>query len=132
MTKLYELVVLLHPDLEIDAETPIAKIEKLIEAVKGRVIKRDNWGKKRLAYKIAKHDFAVYVYFEVELETESVRELERTLLITEEVIRHILVVHEEAPARPAAKAAKSDSTEKEDKTDKSEESKAPATAEEEN
>lgn len=104
MTKLYELVVLLHPDLEIDAETPIAKIEKLIEAVKGRVIKRDNWGKKRLAYKIAKHDFAVYVYMEAELETESVRELERTLLITEEVIRHILVVHEDAPARPVAKA----------------------------
>ena len=103
MTKLYELVVLLHPDLEIDAETPIAKIEKLIEAVKGRVIKRDNWGKKRLAYKIAKHDFAVYVYMEAELETESVRELERTLLITEEVIRNILVVHEDAPARPAAK-----------------------------
>ena len=103
MTKSYELVVLLHPDLEIDAETPITKIEKLIEAVKGRVIKRDNWGKKRLAYKIAKHDFAVYVYFEVELETESVRELERTLLITEEVIRHILVVHEEAPARTAGK-----------------------------
>ncbi len=105
MTKLYELVVLLHPDLEIDAETPIAKIEKLIEAVKGRVIKRDNWGKKRLAYKIAKHDFAVYVYMEAELETESVRELERTLLITEEVIRHILVVHEDAPARPAAKTS---------------------------
>ena len=105
MTKLYELVVLLHPDLEIDAETPIAKIEKLIEAVKGRVIKRDNWGKKRLAYKIAKHDFAVYVYLEAELETESVRELERTLLITEEVIRHILVVHEDAPARPAPKTS---------------------------
>ena len=103
MTKLYELVVLLHPDLEIDAETPILRIEKLIEAVKGRVTKRDNWGKKRLAYKIAKHDFAVYVYFEVELETASVRELERTLLITEEVIRHILVVHEASSARPAAK-----------------------------
>jgi len=126
MTKLYELVVLLHPDLEIDAETPIAKIEKLIEAVKGTVTKRDNWGKKRLAYKIAKHDFAVYVYFEVELETESVRELERTLLITEEVIRHILVVHEEAPARPAAKTDKSD-----DKGAKSEEPKASAAAEEE-
>jgi small subunit ribosomal protein S6 len=118
MTKLYELVVLLHPDLEIDAETPIAKIEKLIEAVKGRVIKRDNWGKKRLAYKIAKHDFAVYVYMEAELETESVRELERTLLITEEVIRHILVVHEEAPARPAAKV-----------TDAPKETEAPAKAE---
>jgi small subunit ribosomal protein S6 len=127
MTKLYELVVLLHPDLEIDAETPIAKIEKLIEAVKGRVTKRDNWGKKRLAYKIAKHDFAVYVYFEVELETSAVRELERTLLITEEVIRHILVVHEEAPARPAKPEGKSD-----DKAAEAaeEESKAPATAEE--
>lgn len=133
MTKLYELVVLLHPDLEIDAETPIAKIEKLIEAVKGRVIKRDNWGKKRLAYKIAKHDFAVYVYFEVELETESVRELERTLLITEEVIRHILVVHEDAPARPVAKTDKSEKSDEksEEKSAKVTEPKASTPVEEE-
>jgi small subunit ribosomal protein S6 len=105
MQKTYELMVLLHPDLEIDAEAPIAKVEGLVEAVGGKVAKRDNWGKKRLAYRIAKQDFAIYVYFELQLDPNQVRELENTILITEEVLRHILVVHEEvkAPAKAAAK-----------------------------
>ena len=55
---------------------PIAKVERLVEAAGGRVIKRDNWGKKRLAYRIKKQDFAIYVYFEIELEGAKVRELE--------------------------------------------------------
>lgn len=111
MQKTYELIVLLHPDLEIDAEAPIKKVEGLIEAAGGRVTKRDNWGKKRLAYKINKQEFAIYVYFEFTIDPEKVRDLERTVLITEEVIRHIIVVHEEAPARPAAKPGEDDKAE---------------------
>ena len=102
----YELVVLLHPDLEIDVEAPIAKVERLVETAGGRVIKRDNWGKKRLAYRIKKQDFAIYVYFEIELEGSKVRELENQILITEEILRHILVVHEVNPAAPEKKEVK--------------------------
>ena len=99
MQKNYELMVLLHPDLEIDVETPINKVEDLVVAAGGKVTKRDNWGKKRLAYRIARQDFAVYVYLELQMDPIKVRELESALLITEEVLRHILVVHEENKAR---------------------------------
>ena len=95
MQKTYELMVLLHPDLEIDVEAPIAKIEGLVTTTGGKVLKRDNWGKKRLAYRVSRQDFAIYVYFEVSLDADKVQELDRTILITEEVLRHILVVHEE-------------------------------------
>ncbi len=105
MQKTYELVVLLHPDLEIDVETPIVKVENLVQAAGGRVTKRDNWGKKRLAYRIAKQDFAIYVYFELSLDPSQVRELENTVLITEEVLRHILVVHEEVKMHRSSKQA---------------------------
>jgi small subunit ribosomal protein S6 len=113
---IYELVVLLHPDLEIDAETPIKKVEGLITAVGGQIIKRDNWGKRRLAYKIKKQDFAIYVYFEIKVDPSKVRDLENTILITEEVLRHILVVHVE----DVKKAEKADKAEKDDKDDKAE------------
>jgi small subunit ribosomal protein S6 len=99
MQKTYELMVLLHPDLEIDVEAPVTKVEGLIEAAGGRVIKRDNWGKKRLAYRIKRQDFAIYVYFEISLDPTKVRQLENTILITEEVLRHILVLHEESKPR---------------------------------
>lgn len=87
----YELVVLLHPDLEIDADAPIAKLEKLVAGAKGKVTKHDNWGKKRLAYPVKKQQFGIYVYFEVDLPPAGVRVLESQLLITEEVIRFLLV-----------------------------------------
>src|SRR5882762_9852287 len=103
MQKTYELMVLLHPDLEIDVEAPITKIEGLVEAAGGKVIKRDNWGKKRLAYRIARQDFAIYVYFELALDPAKVSELDNGILITEEVLRHILVVHEESAPRADTK-----------------------------
>lgn len=102
----YELVALLHPDLEIDLDGPVAKIEKLVSNADGKVTKRDNWGKKRLAYKIKKHDFAVYLYFDIELEPSKVRDFENNLLITEEVLRHLLVSAPEVKPTKAKKAKK--------------------------
>jgi small subunit ribosomal protein S6 len=132
MQKTYELVVLLHPDLEIDVEAPITKLEGLIEAAGGKVAKRDNWGKKRLAYRINRQDFAIYVYFEVQLDPAKVRQLEDQVLITEEVLRHLLVVHEEPEVRKDAKkpADKNDSDEKSDEVEETKEETEEVTAEE--
>ena len=118
MQRTYELVVLLHPDLDIDAEAAITKIENIIKNNGGSVLKRDNWGKKRLAYRIKKQDFAVYVYFEVKVDTDKVRDIENVLLITEEVLRHMLVSHDDAVK--AELAEKANKTEKANKAEKAE------------
>ncbi len=99
----YELVVVFHPDLEIDIDTPIAKIEKLIESTGGKVVKRDNWGKRRLAYKVKHQEFGVYVLFEVLMDGAKVRGLESNLLITDEVMRHLLVRRPEPRPQKEAK-----------------------------
>jgi small subunit ribosomal protein S6 len=104
--KTYELVVLFHPDLEIDIDTPISKVEKLAEAAKAKVIKRDNWGKKRLAYRVKGQDFAVYVYFELQFEPAKVPGFEHNLLLAEEVMRHLLIAQELPSAKSEAKKAK--------------------------
>ncbi len=101
--KQYELVVLLHPDLEIDVDAPLAKIEKLIANADGKIGKRDNWGKKRLAYKVKKQQFGIYVYFELDLDPEKVRQLEANLLITEEVLRFLIVNRVAQPPKPVEK-----------------------------
>ena len=120
MQKTYELMVLLHPDLEIDVEAPINKVEALIAAVDGKVLKRDNWGKKRLAYRIARQDFAIYVYFELSLKPESVSALDSTILISEEVLRHILVVQEDNPVKAEAKKDEKSESKDDDKPAKKE------------
>lgn len=99
----YELTVLLHPDLEIDIETPLKKVREIITSNGGTIISEDNWGKKRLAYRIKREDFAVYVYFGLMLSAEDSARISNTLNITDEVLRYLLV-----SADPKLKAAQAE------------------------
>jgi small subunit ribosomal protein S6 len=111
----YELTVLIHPDLEADLETPLKAVRDIVTTGGGKIVSEDNWGKKRLAYRIAKEDFAVYVFMEVELPASAVAKVDATLNITDSVLRHLLVsVDPKAKAAAAeAEAKKSESTEEE-------------------
>lgn len=91
MEKLYELTVLLHPDLEIDLDTPLKKVTGIITDNGGKVVNQDDWGKKKLAYPIKKQDFAVYVLFEVSIAPANANKVQNLLNITDEVIRYLMV-----------------------------------------
>lgn len=108
--KEYELTVLIHPDLEVDLEAPLAKIRKLVTSGGGEITKEDNWGKKKLAYRIKKEDFAVYVHFELKLPAEALLKISNTLNISSEVLRYLLVTIDEK-ARKAIEEAKASEAE---------------------
>ncbi len=101
----YELTVVLHPDLESNLDDAMTKVRKIVTDNGGTIKKEDNWGKKRLAYRLNKEDFGIYVYFEVELPAESVAKVNSTLNITDEALRFLLVSVDEK-ARAAAEEAK--------------------------
>lgn len=108
----YELTVLFQPDLEANLEPALKKVREIITDNKGKVVSEDNWGKKKLAYRIAREDFAVYVHFELELPAGSVAKIGNTLNITDEVIRHLLVsVDLKVKAAQAAASAKTEAEE---------------------
>ena len=52
MTNKYELAVLYHPDLEIDLEKAAEKVANIVKNNGGKIVSEDNWGKRKLAYKI--------------------------------------------------------------------------------
>lgn len=104
--KEYEVTVLLHPDLEIDLDTPLKKVRDIITSNGGEIVAEDNWGKRKLAYRINREDFAVYVFFEVKMPAEGVKKVDSTLNITDEVLRHLIV-----SVDPKAKAALAESKE---------------------
>lgn len=106
----YELTVLIHPDLEADLEPALKKVRKIVTDNKGEVKKEDNWGKKRLMYKIAGEEFANYVYMEILLPAEANAKVQQTLNITDEVIRYLLVSADEKIR--ALKAEEKDENEK--------------------
>jgi len=93
--KEYELTVLIHPDLEVDLETPLTKIRGIITGAGGTIVGEDNWGKKKLAYRIKNEDFAVYVYFDVNLPASAPLKISSTFNITDEILRYLLVTVDE-------------------------------------
>ena len=101
----YELTVLIHPDLEMNLQPAFDKLEKVIETVGGKITKEVNAGKKRLAYPIAKQDFAVYYYYELDLPTEKgvVKKVTDMLDIADEFIRYLLVTVDENRLKMEAK-----------------------------
>ena len=86
----YELAVLYHPDLEIDLEKAAGQVEKLVSDAGGSIKETDNWGKRKMAYKIAGHEYAVYVFYTLEMPAQGVRKLNDGLNITDEVIRFLI------------------------------------------
>lgn len=87
----YEIAILFDPGLEVDMEQATKKVEGIIADNGGKIVNIDNWGKKKLAYPIKKHDSAVYVFYTVDMAGEGVRKVEYTLNITDEVIRFLIV-----------------------------------------
>ncbi len=112
--KEYELTVLIHPDLEVDIETPLTKVRGIITSAGGKIVTEDNWGKKKLAYRIKNEDFAVYVYFDVSLPSDAPLKISNTLNITDEVLRYLLVTVDEKGRRALEEAKVNASTSSED------------------
>lgn len=104
----YEIAVLFQPDLDADLEKGTKKVEKIFADNGGKIEKTDNWGKKKLAYKIGSVDQGVYVFYTVSLPSESVRKVEGVLNITDEVIRYLIskIDHKAIAKAEAIKAEK--------------------------
>lgn len=127
MENTYEVAVLYHPDLEIDLGKASSRIEKILADNKAKITKTDNWGKRKLAYPIKKQEFAVYVFYTVEMPGENVAKVEQTFNITDEIIR-FMITKLDLKAIAKAEAAKAEKErkaaergDKEDGEDKSEE-----------
>lgn len=86
----YEIAVLYHPDLEVDLAKAEERVTRIFTDNGGEVKATDNWGKRKLAYDIAGNEYAVYVFYTVELPPASVAKVESTLNITDEVIRSLI------------------------------------------
>jgi small subunit ribosomal protein S6 len=107
----YEIAVLYHPDLEIDLDKATSRVEKIFTDNGGKVKNVDNWGKRKLAYPIKKNEHAVYVFYTADLPAQSVRKIESTLNITDEVIR-FLITRPDLKAIAKAEALKAEKAEK--------------------
>ena len=88
----YELVYILPPDT---TDEQVAELHQQIDAVvvrmNGQIERTENWGRKRLAYEIARQKEGVYVLDVINGDGELMKELDRRLRVMDQVIRHMIV-----------------------------------------
>ncbi|HUQ44168.1 MAG TPA: 30S ribosomal protein S6 [Candidatus Limnocylindria bacterium] len=100
----YELMLVFRPDAPDDRLAAIIdRTTRQITADGGQIIKVAPWGRRRLAYAIDRHREGAYHIVVFEAPTTVIAEVERDLLITEEVLRH-LVIRQDRPARASRDA----------------------------
>jgi small subunit ribosomal protein S6 len=93
--KKYELMIIVSPDGgEESCETAISRVTDYLTAKGGEVISVDRWGKKRLAYQIKQYLEGSYALVTFTMPPGAAPELEKDLEISEDVIRHLLVLLE--------------------------------------
>ena len=87
----YELMLVLKPDLPDDRTAAVIdRATRTVTTGGGQIVKVAPWGRRRLAYQIGHYREGSYHIVLFESPPEAVAELERGLLITEELLRHLI------------------------------------------
>ncbi len=99
----YELMLVLRPDAAEDrVQATLDRTTRGIAAAGGQIVKVSPWGRRRLAYPIGQNREGSYYLLLFDAPSEAIAELERSLLITEEVMRHLVTRVERPAARRQA------------------------------
>ena len=112
MRRDYELGFILNPEVnEEQTRAILERVEQVVANHDGQIVRINQWGRRRLGYPIEHHRDGFYVFIDMILTPETVIELDRTLKVSEEVLRHLIkrrdpkTVQKEREARAAAAAA---------------------------
>ena len=109
----YELMLIIRPDAPDEkAAAVIDRTTRYVVASGGQIIKVAPWGRRRLAYPIDRHREGSYHIVVFESPAEAIAELERSLQITEDVLRY-LVTRSEKPVKARRDAASAEDGEEE-------------------
>jgi small subunit ribosomal protein S6 len=88
----YETIFILKPDLANDAISAVnAKIRGVLDAGGGKLLKIDNWGRRKLAYEVKKQLKGIYLFWRYLGDPGLVEEIERNLRLSDQVIRYYSV-----------------------------------------
>src|SRR5213079_3260428 len=85
----FETIFILRPDTNQDGIQLVnTRVRTVIDQMGGRLLKLDNWGKRKLAYEVKKQLKGIYLYFSYLGTAGLVEEVERNLRLTDSVIRY--------------------------------------------
>ena len=100
----YEIVFLVHPDQSEQVPAMVERYKGMITAGGGTVHRFEDWGRRQLAYPIAKVHKAHYVLMNIECDSKVLAELEGSFRFSDAVIRHLTTRVETAVTEPSPMA----------------------------
>lgn len=87
----YEIVVMVHPDQSDQVPAMIERYKTMVESDGGKVHRMEDWGRRQLAYPVAKLHKAHYVLLNVECTDAVLKELESAFRFNDAVIRKLVI-----------------------------------------
>jgi len=85
----YEIVFLVHPDQSEQVPAMLERYRGMIAAGNGTVHRVEDWGRRQLAYPIAKVHKAHYVLINIEVDQKTLAELTGAFRFSDAVLRHL-------------------------------------------
>ena len=92
----YEIVFLVHPDQSEQVPAMVERYRGIIEAKEGVIHRLEDWGRRQLAYPIAKIYKAHYTLMNIEVDQETLEELTSAFKFNDAVIRHMVIARDHA------------------------------------
>ena len=90
--KQYELVYITSPEATEEQLAALAtEVQQVVGRFQGTVEKTDVWGRRRLAYQIGRYKEGIYVLHVIHGSGDLVKELDRRLKVTDNIVRHLIV-----------------------------------------
>jgi small subunit ribosomal protein S6 len=91
-TRQYELVYIVSPEATDQQIADVhTQVEESIGRLRGALEKSENWGRRKLAYEIGPHKEGTYVLEVINGSGELMKEIDRRLRVSDQVIRHLIV-----------------------------------------
>lgn len=105
MTQSYEMMYILRPDLsEEQVQQEINRYRDFISEYSAEDVQIKLWGKRRLSYPIQKHQDGIYVQMNYKADGKQIAPLERSMRLSDEVIRYLTI---KLPQKPESQASPS-------------------------
>ncbi len=92
----YEICFLVHPDQSEQVPAMLDRYRSLIEAKSGIIHRLEDWGRRQLAYPVAKLHKAHYVLMNIECDSDTLDELEGVFRFNDAVLRHLTIRRQDA------------------------------------
>ncbi|HEY7840785.1 MAG TPA: 30S ribosomal protein S6 [Gammaproteobacteria bacterium] len=109
----YEIVFMVHPDQSEQVPAMIDRYRGMIESGGGAIHRIEDWGRRQLAYPVAKVHKAHYVLMNIECDQPTLNQLSSAFRFNDAVIRDLIIGRDKAVVEPSPLAKSKDEQEQE-------------------